>query len=88
MKHEYTLWYNAKEKRYGMLDATDCWYNSGLHCGACFDVLIGKRWKPVRLEYSDWGGRYASTRGWYLCDGDGALKNQPPLDGLRVRVEA
>lgn len=86
MKHEYTLWYNAARERYGLLDGMDCWADDGLHCGTCFDALIGKRWLPVRLEYSDWGERYVLAKGWYLCDGNGSLKNQPRLDGLRVRT--
>lgn len=85
MAREYTLWYNAREERYGTLDSSDCWDCTGLHCGACFDALIRGAWLPVRLEYSDWNDRYALTRGWYLCDGSGALKAQPKLDGLQVR---
>lgn len=85
MKKEYTLWYNSREERYGTLDASDCWDCTGLHCGACFDALIGRTWVPVRLEYSDYGERFALSRGWYLCNGNGALPRQPKFDGLRVR---
>lgn len=28
-------------------------YYGGLHCGECFDVLIGNRWIPTRIEMSD-----------------------------------
>lgn len=80
MEGEYTLWYNAARERYGRLDGMDGWADDGLdgwaddglHCGACFDALIGDRWVPVRLEYSDWNEQYALARGWYLCDGSGA----------------
>lgn len=83
MQKECTLWYNAARERYGLLDEMDCWDVDGLHCGTCFDALIWEHWLPVRLEYSD--VRYPLTRGWYLCDGNGALKKQPRLDGLRIR---
>ena len=25
-------------------------YYGGLHCGDCFDVMIGGKWKPTRIE--------------------------------------
>ena len=53
--------------RFGVSD-----YYGGLHCGTCFDVLIGGKWKPTRIERG---------REWYLvdvCSGD--------LAGLRVRM--
>ena len=29
--------------------------NGGLHCGECFDVMIGGKWKPTRIEMAaDW----------------------------------
>ena len=33
--------------RFGLND-----YNGGLHCGECFDVFAGGRWKPTRIEMS------------------------------------
>ena len=46
-------------------------YYGGLHCGECFDVLIGNRWMPTRIEM-------AAT--WYLV----GVKTTD-LVGLRVR---
>ena len=34
-------------------------YYGGLHCGECFDVLAGGRWKPTRIEN---GRRLVSCR--------------------------
>ncbi len=81
-----TLWYNAEKERYGVLDVDDTWYNDGLHCGACFDILLGDDWLPVRLEYTD-DGRYPLTRGWYLFGPDGKPLpgEQQRFDGLQVR---
>ncbi len=46
-------------------------YYGGLHCGECFDVLIGNRWKPTRIEMAET---------WYLV----GVKTTD-LVGLRVR---
>lgn len=27
-------------------------YYGGLHCGECFDVFTGGKWKPTRIEMS------------------------------------
>ena len=32
-------------------------YYGGLHCGECFDVMIGGKWRPTRIEMAD---------SWYL----------------------
>lgn len=48
-------------------------YYGGLHCGECFDVFAGGRWKPARIEMDDKGK-------WYLV----GIKTDT-LDGLRVR---
>jgi hypothetical protein len=32
-------------------------YYGGLHCGECFDVMVGGKWKPTRIELGD---------NWYL----------------------
>lgn len=30
-------------------------YYGGLHCGTTFDVLVGRRWIPTRIELgADW----------------------------------
>lgn len=49
-------------------------YYGGLHCGDCFDVMIGGKWKPTRIEMN-------MEQEWYLVGvraGD--------LNGLRVRL--
>lgn len=28
-------------------------YYGGLHCGECFDVVIGGKWRPTRIEMAD-----------------------------------
>ena len=47
-------------------------YYGGLHCGECFDVMVGGKWKPTRIEMGD---------GWYLVGARTA-----DLNGLRVRI--
>ena len=34
-------------------------YYGGLHCGECFDVFTGGKWKPTRIEMS-------AAQEWYL----------------------
>ena len=49
-------------------------YYGGLHCGETFDVMVGGRWKPTRIEMNP-------EQEWYLVGvraGD--------LNGLRVRL--
>lgn len=49
-------------------------YYGGLHCGDCFDMMIGGKWKPTRIEMN-------MEQEWYLVGvraGD--------LNGLRVRL--
>ena len=55
--------------RFGLND-----YYGGLHCGECFDVFAGGKWKPTRIEMS-------TGQEWYLV----GIKTDV-LDGLRVRV--
>ena len=55
--------------RFGLND-----YHGGLHCGECFDVFAGGKWKPTRIEMS-------TGQEWYLV----GIKTDV-LDGLRVRV--
>ncbi len=47
-------------------------YYGGLHCGECFDVMVGGKWKPTRIEMAD---------NWYLVGVRVAA-----LNGLRVRI--
>ena len=47
-------------------------YYGGLHCGQCFDVMVGGRWKPTRIEYA---------ADWYLVG-----IRADDLNGLRVRI--
>lgn len=54
--------------RFGLND-----YYGGLHCGTCFDVFAGGKWKPTRIEMS-------YEQKWYLV----GIKTDT-LDGLRVR---
>ena len=47
-------------------------YYGGLHCGETFDVMVGGRWKPTRIEDGD---------NWYRV-GIRAVD----LSSLRVRI--
>ena len=47
-------------------------YYGGLHCGETFDVMVGGRWKPTRIEYG---------ANWYLVG-----IRADDLSGLRVRI--
>lgn len=47
-------------------------YYGGLHCGETFDVMVGGRWRPTRIEMAE---------NWYLV---GIHAND--LSGLRVRI--
>lgn len=49
-------------------------YYGGLHCGDCFDVMIGGKWKPTRIEMN-------MEQEWYLVGGRAG-----DLNGLRVRL--
>ena len=49
-------------------------YYGGLHCGECFDVLVGGRWKPTRIEMS-------ASQEWYLVG-----IRADDVNGLRVRI--
>lgn len=55
--------------RFGLND-----YHGGLHCGECFDVFAGGKWKPTRIEMN-------MERQWYLV----GIKTDR-IDGLRVRM--
>ena len=47
-------------------------YYGGLHCGECFDVMVGDKWKPTHIEMGE---------SWYLVGVRAA-----DLNGLRVRI--
>jgi hypothetical protein len=63
-RHHGHLRFNSDSRRYVL----DGWY---LHCGDCFQVLIGDEWKNTRIEMS---------KDWYLS-GLATLD----LDGLEAR---
>ena len=46
--------------------------DGGLHCGETFDVMVGGRWKPTRIEMAE---------DWYLVG-----VRADDLSGLRVRI--
>lgn len=54
--------------RFGLND-----YHGGLHCGECFDVFVGGKWKPTRIEMG-------MEQNCYLV----GIKTDK-LEGLRVR---
>ena len=70
-KRQGTLIYDEESGRYDIRFSLERYYG-GLHCGECFDVLIGSRWVPTRIEMDD---------RWYLV---GVKTDQ--LAGLRVRT--
>ena len=44
------LIFDERSDRYDIrFDLAD--YYGGLHCGETFDVMVGGRWKPTRIEY-------------------------------------
>lgn len=46
-------------------------YYGGLHCGQCFDVMVGGRWVPTRIEMaSTWYLVGIQTDSRTLCDID------------------
>ena len=70
-KRHGTLVYDEESGRYDIRFSLEHYYG-GLHCWECFDVLIGSRWVPTRIEMSD---------RWYLV----GVKTDH-LAGLRVRM--
>lgn len=70
-KRHGTLVYDEESGRYDIRFSLEHYYGR-LHCGECFDVLIGSRWVPTRIEMDD---------RWYLV---GVKTDQ--LAGLRVRM--
>ena len=46
------LIFDERSDRYDIrFDLAD--YYGGLHCGETFDVMVGGRWKPTRIERSE-----------------------------------
>lgn len=66
------LIFDERSDRYDIrFDLAD--YYGGLHCGETFDVMVGGRWKPTRIEYG---------ANWYLVG-----IRADDLSGLRVRIK-
>ena len=66
-----TLVYDNATDRYDIRFDLGCYYG-GLHCGECFDVMVGGKWKPTRIEMA---------ADWYLV----GIRTDD-LQGLRVRM--
>ena len=65
------LIFDERSDRYDIrFDLAD--YYGGLHCGETFDVMVGGRWQPTRIEYG---------ANWYLVG-----IRADDLSGLRVRI--
>ena len=65
------LIFDERSDRYDIrFDLAD--YYGGLHCGETFDVMVGGRWKPTRIECG---------ANWYLVG-----IRADDLSGLRVRI--
>ncbi|MFR5253067.1 MAG: DUF5348 domain-containing protein [Butyricicoccus sp.] len=64
------LIFDEQTDRYDIRDLAG--YYGGLHCGECFDVMIGGKWQPTRIEMAD---------SWYLVG-----IRADDLSGLRVRI--
>ena len=66
-----TLVYDMESGRYDIRFDLSSYYG-GLHCGECFDVMVGNHWKPTRSEMDE---------SWYLV----GIRTDN-LIGLRVRI--
>jgi hypothetical protein len=65
------LVFDERTDRYDIrFDLAD--YYGGLHCGETFDVMVGGRWRPTRIEMAE---------NWYLVG-----IHADDLSGLRVRI--
>ena len=70
-KQQGALVYDSRMERYDIrFDPRD--YLGGLHCGQCFDVKLGGKWIPTRIEMGE---------DWYLV----GIKVHD-LRGLVVRI--
>ena len=66
------LIYDRETERYDICFGLNDYYG-GLHCGECFDVFAGGKWKTTRIEMG-------MEQNWYLV----GIKTDN-LEGLRVR---
>ena len=66
-----TLVFDMESGRYDIRFDLSSYYG-GLHCGECFDVMVGGKWKPTRIEMA---------ADWYLV----GIRTDN-LQGLRVRM--
>ena len=69
---EGVLVYDQRQKRVDIRFGLEEYYG-GLHSGECFDVLIGEKWKPTRIEMGD---------DWYLV----GIDKEITLMGLKARI--
>ena len=65
------LVFDKQAGRYDIRFDLTCYYG-GLHCGQTFDVMVGGRWVPTRME---------KAADWYLVG-----VRADDLSGLRVRI--
>ena len=56
-----TLVYDHATDRYDIRFDLDCYYG-GLHCGECFDVMVGGKWNPPGSRWLRTGISSASAR--------------------------
>ena len=70
-KQQGALVYDSRMERYDIRFDL-CVYLGGLHCGQCFDVKLGGKWIPTRIEMGE---------DWYLV----GIKVHD-LRGLVVRI--
>ena len=70
-KRQGTLIYDEESGRYDIRFSLERYYG-GLHCGETYDVMVGGRWNPSRIEYG---------ANWYLVG-----IRADDLSGLRVRI--
>ena len=82
------LW-NSEELRFGVVRAGSKywrdWIVPGLHCGACFEVMLPDgTWQQTRLEYSDSLRGLGEYSRWYLV---GTSFSGGILGELHVRAD-
>ena len=69
---EGVLVYDELQKRIDIRFGLEEYYG-GLHCGECFDVLIGQKWTPTRIEMNE---------DWYLV----GIDKEIDMMGLKARI--
>lgn len=70
MERTGNLFYDAERGRYDIRFGLESFYG-GLHCGDCFEVLVGDKWTPTRIEMGN-------DEHWYM------VGVHTTLDGLTV----